>query len=75
MFVGDQVVQGEVPKRRSHASIAPLPIIKKPENSIWRDPETRQVDRGLLFAFPALFALFNAIYWSLVINGGGMNQE
>lgn len=48
---------------------------KKPVNSSWQDLETSHIDRGLLFAFPALFALFNAIYWAILINGGGLNDE
>jgi len=48
----------------------PDPIPMKPVHSTWHDIETSHIDKGLLYLFPALFALFNAIYWALVINGG-----
>jgi hypothetical protein len=63
------------PTNRSQSLAPPMPIIKKSANSAWQDLETRHIDRGLLFAFPALFALFNAIYWSFVINGGRLSEE
>ena len=53
-----------------HSVATPAHRPKRSANSYWQDLETSHIDQALLFTFPTLFVLFNAVYWAIVINGG-----
>jgi hypothetical protein len=59
--------------RRAETASRPIPILKK--HSVWQDLETAHIDRALIFLVPALFVLFNAIYWAMLINGGKLKED